>query len=98
MPLERERCIAKVHCSAGAWGWTDNLDYPSKKHILLARDGKETFRIPDTSQTLYFVGETVPVASLNVNILLWLNDKKEIKIAILSTLNSRLDGKRLKLF
>lgn len=46
------------------------LDYPAKKHILLARDGKETFLIPDISQTLYFVGEMVPVASLNVNTLL----------------------------
>lgn len=37
--------------------------YPSKKHTLLARDGKETFLVPDTSQTLHFIGEMVPIAS-----------------------------------
>lgn len=70
MPPERESCIAEVHCSVRAGGWTDNLGYPAKKHKLLARDEKETFLIPDTSQTLYFVGEMVPVASSNVNVLL----------------------------
>lgn len=68
------------------------------KILLLDRDGKETFFIPDTSQTLCFVDKMVPVASLNVNIFLRLNEKKEIKIAILSMFNSPLDGKYFKVF
>lgn len=88
---------SEIPCSVRARGWTHNLDYPAKKHLLLARDGKETFLIPDTAQTLYSVGEIVLVASWNVNPLLWLNDKKEVKTAILSTFNSRLHGKYLKL-
>lgn len=64
MPVESEYCTAKFHCSMRpsehAAGHT-NL--PSTKHILLARDGKETFLIPNTSQTLHFIGEIMPVAS-----------------------------------
>lgn len=47
------------------------------KILLLDRKGKERFLIPDASQTLCFVDKMVPVASLNVNILLWLNEKKK---------------------
>lgn len=64
MPVESEYCTAKFHCSIClSEREAGHAHMPSKKHILLARDGKETFLIPNTSQMLHFIDEIMPVAS-----------------------------------
>lgn len=60
--LESEYRIARVHCSVcRSEHEAAQSDHPSK--ICLARNGKEAFLAPDTSQILYFVGEMLPVDS-----------------------------------
>lgn len=62
--LESEYCIARVHCSMClSEHEAAQSDHLSKKHIFLARNGKETFPASDTSQILYFVVEMLPANS-----------------------------------
>lgn len=94
-------CQGSSQCvSIRAWDWTDNLYYPSKKHVFLARDGKEIFLIPDTSQTLCFVGETVAIASFKCEhtLMMKCQNLKKKKKSILVKLHSQLAGKCLKAF
>lgn len=77
------------------------LDRQSKKHVFWARDGKEIFLIPDTSQTLCFVGETVAIASFKCEHTLMVkcqNFKKNKIKKILFKVHSQLASKCLKAF